>query len=99
VPKTHWAKENYFDAWVPELSPSPALVKRALAASTEAQLRAFRRSYRSEMAVPAAQHLLSTLATLSLRANLSVGCYCEDERRCHRAVLRELLAEHGARLV
>jgi uncharacterized protein YeaO (DUF488 family) len=98
VPRARWAKDNYYDAWLPELSPSPALVKRALAASSERELQAFRRRYRAEMKAPPAEHLLTALAALSKTADFSVGCYCADETRCHRAVLRELLLEHGARI-
>ena len=71
----------------------------ALAAETDADWAAFTRRYRKEMSTPAARHLLDLLVTLSHTTALSVGCYCEDETRCHRSVLRELLAEHGADLV
>jgi uncharacterized protein YeaO (DUF488 family) len=98
VPRARWAKDDYYDAWLPELSPSPALVKQALAARDERQLQAFRRRYRAEMKRPAAEHLLGMLAALSQSTSFSVGCYCEDENRCHRKVLRELLREHGARI-
>jgi uncharacterized protein YeaO (DUF488 family) len=47
---------------------------------------------------PEASRLLALLAALSRQTNLAVGCYCEDEARCHRSVLRELLAEHGAKI-
>ena len=85
--------------WFPNLSPSPELVKQALAASDEKGWAAFRRQFRREMNEPDRSRELDLLAALSHSSNLSVGCYCEDETRCHRSVLRELLVERGARVV
>ena len=100
VPKQEFAKRDFFDAWLPELSPSPALVAWAQKEEwTEARWREFGRRYRREMKVPQAQHLISALAALSQRNDFSVGCYCQDATRCHRAVLRELLLEAGATIV
>ena len=96
VPKTEFASGNWYDVWYPELSPAPETVKLAQHAQTDAQWEAFRRHYRSEMAVPAIARTLDVLAALSRHTNFSVGCYCEDENRCHRSVLRELLRQHGA---
>ncbi len=96
VRKEHYAKENWFDVWYPELAPSADLVKRARTAETDAQWNAFVKSYRAEMTVPAASRTLELLAVLSRDAAFSVGCYCENEARCHRSVLRQLLAERGA---
>ena len=96
VPREEFAARDFYDTWLPELSPSQELVSQALAAETDKEWRAFVRAYRKEMATPAARHLLELLAALSQRTDVSVGCYCEDESRCHRSVLRELLAEHGA---
>jgi uncharacterized protein YeaO (DUF488 family) len=98
VPKARYASENWYDVWLPELSPSESTVKLGLKAQTDAQWRAFARTYRSEMGAPAAARLLDLFAALSEEANFSVGCYCADESRCHRSVLRELLKERGARL-
>jgi uncharacterized protein YeaO (DUF488 family) len=84
--------------WYPALAPSDALVKQALAASTDAEWKAFVRKFRAEMKAPEAKHALELLAALSQRTDFSVGCYCESETRCHRSVLRELLVEHGAKL-
>ena len=98
--KEHYASQDYFDAWLPELSPSAPLVSFALSKPlTPARWNAYARRYRSEMRRPAAQHLLAALAALSRQTNFSVGCYCEDEHRCHRSLLRELLIEHGAQVV
>jgi len=99
VPKTAYARENWYDAWLPELAPSVAAVKMARAARTPRAWAAFARRYRREMAAPERARLLDVLAVLSRGTNFSVGCYCADESRCHRSVLRELLREHGARLV
>jgi len=98
VPKARFAKDDWYDLWLPDLSPSEALVKLAQRAESEADWKTFARKYRKEMASPAKARLLELLAALSQGANFSVGCYCEDEARCHRSVLRALLAERGALL-
>lgn len=98
VRKADHARQNWFDVWFPDLAPSPALVKRGQAANTPRDWAAFARRYRSEMAAPDKVRMLRLLAALSQKTNLSVGCYCEDEARCHRSLLREILAEHGAML-
>lgn len=99
VPKSAFASQNWYDVWFPNLAPSAETVKLAQAAGTPAQWAAFKRKYRSEMAVPDAARSLDLLASLSHHANFSVGCYCEHEDRCHRSVLRELLRERGATLL
>jgi len=96
VPKTEFASRDYYDSWLPELAPSADLVAFARSAETDAQWATFTRRYREEMASPSARHLLDLLAALS--HTTSLGCYCEDETRCHRSVLRDLLAERGAEL-
>jgi uncharacterized protein YeaO (DUF488 family) len=96
VPKREWASRDFYDVWLPEAAPSEALVKAAQSAGSDAGWRAFARRYRSEMSRPEKARLLDLLAALSRQTSFSVGCYCEDERRCHRSVLRELLAERGA---
>jgi uncharacterized protein YeaO (DUF488 family) len=98
VRKTDYAKHNYFDLWLPTLSPSAAAVHLALKARSEEAWQRFVRRYRREMSAPAPRTLLRLLAALSRRVDLSVGCYCEDETRCHRSILRELLRAQGARL-
>ena len=98
VPKTQYASRDFYDVWLPELSPSPALVNAALRERGARLERSFIRRYRAEMKRPAAARLLELLAALSRSADFSVGCYCEDEAGCHRSVLRVLLEEHGARM-
>jgi uncharacterized protein YeaO (DUF488 family) len=98
VPKEEFASRDFYDTWLPELAPSAELVSLALAAETDAQWATFTRRYRKEMSTPSARHLLDLVAALSQDSDVAVGCYCEDENRCHRSVLRELLAEHGAEL-
>ena len=99
VPKSEFASRGFYDVWVPDVAPSEALVAAARQAGREpAGWRTFVRRYRSEMKRPAASHILDLLAALSQVTDLSVGCYCADEGRCHRSVLRTLLAERGARL-
>jgi uncharacterized protein YeaO (DUF488 family) len=97
VKKSDYAAKNYYDAWMPELAPSAELVAYAYAEPWSlGRWAAYARRYRSEMKQPAAQHLIAMLASLSHQTNLSVGCYCENEYWCHRALLRELLVESGA---
>ncbi|MCT7374803.1 DUF488 domain-containing protein [Chelativorans salis] len=96
VRKERYAADDWFDVWYPELSPSPELVSKAQAAKTEREWTAFVKAFRAEMDAPAPRHTLDLLSALSRNADFSIGCYCEDEARCHRAVLRELLAERSA---
>lgn len=98
VPKARFAKDDWYDLWLPDLAPSEALVKQGLRARSAAEWSAFMRKYRREMAAPERARLLELLAALSRSANFAVGCYCEDESRCHRSVLRALLRERGAKL-
>jgi uncharacterized protein YeaO (DUF488 family) len=98
VPKSEYASRGFYDVWLPELSPSESLVKQALHATDERAWRAFAKRYRAEMKRPEAARLLMLLAGLSRQTNFSVGCYCADEARCHRSVLKALLREHGATL-
>ncbi|RZJ07974.1 MAG: DUF488 family protein [Rubrivivax sp.] len=99
VPKAEFAQRDYYDVWFPSLAPSLATVKLGLAAETDADWKAFTKKYRAEMAEPEAQHALALLATLSGQTNFSVGCYCDNEARCHRSLLRDLLADKGAALI
>ncbi|PRE42084.1 DUF488 domain-containing protein [Burkholderia multivorans] len=96
VPKAEFASRDYYDVWLPTLSPSAELVAQAQAAASDAEWRAFKRHFRAEMAHGDAAKVLDLLAALSATTAFSIGCYCEDENRCHRSVLRELLAERGA---
>ena len=98
VPKARFARDDWYDLWLPDLAPSEPLVKQALRAQSDADWRAFARKYRKEMAAPEKARLLELLAALSRTASFAVGCYCEDEARCHRSVLRALLRERGAKL-
>jgi len=98
VPKADFAKQNWYDVWLPDLAPSEALVKLAQRAQDEKDWNHFARQYRKEMASPGKARVLDLLSALSHHASFSVGCYCEDEARCHRSVLRKLLAERGALL-
>jgi len=97
VPKSKFASQDWYDVWFPNLAPSVETMKQAQAASTPAQWAAFAKRYRAEMARPDNARALELLAALSQQANFSVGCYCEDETRCHRSLLRALLKEKGAR--
>lgn len=96
VPKTEFATRDFYDVWLPNLAPSEALLKEGLAADDARSWSAFKRRFLAEMKPPDASRVLDLLAALSHRTNLSVGCYCADENRCHRSLLRELLAARGA---
>ena len=97
VPKKDFPKRDYYDTWLPELSPSAATVSAAMAGEwSEKKWKKFVATYIREMSTPAATHLLKTLAALSHQTNFSVGCYCEDEAHCHRSILRDLLMAEGA---
>jgi uncharacterized protein YeaO (DUF488 family) len=99
VRKADYAARDYYDVWLPELAPTAPLVSFALSKPfTPARWALYARRYRREMREPAARRLLALLAALSKRADFSVGCYCEDESRCHRSLLRGLLIEHGAKV-
>ena len=98
VPRAEFASRDFYDAWLPELAPSEELVAFGLKSTDAGTWRTFVRRYRAEMKRPAAARLLDLLAALSQDTALSVGCYCEDESRCHRSILRDLLREHGAHL-
>lgn len=102
VPKTEFAAQDWYDVWYPNLAPSVETMKQAQEAQkaeSPAQWNAFVRKFKAEMAEPDASRSLDLLAALSHGASLSVGCYCEEESRCHRSVLRSLLAERGAKIV
>lgn len=96
VPKARFAAQNWYDVWFPNLAPSVATMKLGLAAESAAEWSAFAKKYKAEMATPAARHELELLAALSHTSDFSVGCYCENEDRCHRSLLRQLLIDHGA---
>jgi uncharacterized protein YeaO (DUF488 family) len=99
VRRSAWAAGNWYDVWFPNLAPSMETLKRARQASTARDWNAFKRKYRAEMSTPENRHTLDVLAAFSHHTNFSVGCYCEDESRCHRSVLRELLVRRGAKVV
>jgi uncharacterized protein YeaO (DUF488 family) len=98
VPKSEFASGNWYDVWFPTLAPSAESVKLGLSASTPAQWARYVKRYKAEMGKPDARRALDLLAALSHTTNVSVGCYCEDESRCHRSILRQLLVERGARI-
>jgi uncharacterized protein YeaO (DUF488 family) len=98
VPKSEYASQNWYDVWLPNLAPTSDLMKQGRVAESEKDWLAFVKKYRAEMADPEKSRIIDLLAVLSHDANFSVGCYCENEARCHRSILRELLAERGANL-
>jgi uncharacterized protein YeaO (DUF488 family) len=98
VPKGKFAADDWYDVWFPNLAPSVETMKLGQGATTPADWARFTKKYRAEMAAPDAAHAVTLLATLSHTANFSVGCYCQDEQRCHRSVLKQLLIEQGAKV-
>ena len=99
VPKSAFASQDWYDVWFPELAPSPNTVKLGQAAETDKQWAVFARRYRTEMSAGPASRALDLLAALSHQTDFSVGCYCEQEERCHRSLLRSLLEERNAKLL
>jgi uncharacterized protein YeaO (DUF488 family) len=98
VRKECYASKDWFDVWYPDLAPSAKLMKQGKAAVTDAQWKGFVRAFKAEMAAPTASRTLDLLAALSHETVFSIGCYCENEERCHRSVLRQLLKDRGASL-
>jgi uncharacterized protein YeaO (DUF488 family) len=98
VPKTEFATRDFYDVWFPNLSPSEELLKQGHAADDAASWKAFERRFRAEMARPEPGRVLDLLAALSHQTSFALGCYCADEARCHRSILRELLVRRGASL-
>jgi uncharacterized protein YeaO (DUF488 family) len=96
VPKSEFAKRDFYDTWLPNLSPSAELMAQGQAAQDDRDWAAFKRKFHAEMKQPDASHLLDLLAAMSHQTSFSLGCYCDDENRCHRSVLRELLTARGA---
>ena len=98
VPKKDFASKNWYDVWLPNISPSAETMKLGKSVKSEKEWLAFEKKYRAEMAKPENDRILELLAALSHQTNFSVGCYCEDESRCHRSILRNLLKEKGAKV-
>jgi uncharacterized protein YeaO (DUF488 family) len=98
VPKADWARRDFFDVWLPILAPSEPLLRQAQAAQEAAGWKRFARRFEAEMKRPDPSRTLDLLAALSHSADFSVGCYCADATRCHRSLLREMLAERRAAL-
>lgn len=98
VPASQFASHDWYDVWYPDLSPTAALVKLGIAARSPTEWAAFVKRFKREMALPSPSRTLDLLAALSRSADFSIGCYCKDENRCHRSVLRELLLARGAKL-
>lgn len=98
VPKNEYASQNWYDVWLPNVAPTPELMKMGKAVESEKAWTAFARKYRAEMANPEKSRILDLLAAMSHHADMSIGCYCENEQRCHRSILQKLLAERGAKI-
>ena len=99
VPKEEFSSQNWYDIWFPNLAPSVETMKLGKSVATDKEWQAFEKKYRAEMATPENSRTLDLLAALSHQTNFSVGCYCENEARCHRSVLKKLLIEKGAEIV
>ncbi len=99
VPKAEYASRNLYDVWFPNLAPSEELLKEYFPISEEKQWRSFERRFLAEMKAPGPTRDLDLLAALSHETNISIGCYCEDESRCHRSILRSLLEKRDADVI
>jgi uncharacterized protein YeaO (DUF488 family) len=99
VPKSEFAKRDFYDTWLPNLAPSAPLMAEGQAAQTDKEWSAFKRKFNAEMKQPEASHLLDLLAAMSHQTSFALGCYCEDEHHCHRSELRKLLEQRGAEIV
>lgn len=98
VKKSEYASQNWYDVWLPNVAPTAELMRQGQTAESDKEWSRFVKKYRSEISSPDKSRILDLLAALSHTSNFSVGCYCENESRCHRSILRELLAERGAKL-
>jgi len=98
VKKNEYASQNWYDVWLPNIAPTSELMKLGQVAESDKEWSMFVKKYRTEMSKPEKNKILDLLAALSHSTNFSVGCYCENEARCHRSILRELLAERKAKL-
>ncbi|MEH0022656.1 MAG: DUF488 family protein [Desulfobacter sp.] len=96
VPKAEFTRRNYYDVWLPNVAPSPETMKLGRAAKTEKEWKVFEKKYRAELARPENLRIVELLAVVSGQTDFSVGCYCENEARCHRSILGQILAENGA---
>ena len=96
VAKAEFSSGNWYDVWYPNLAPSADTMKLGQAVETDAQWQAFEKKFRQEMKAPEQSRTIELLAALSQHANFSMGCYCENEQRCHRSILKHLLQEAGA---
>ena len=98
VRKSAYARDNWYDVWLPALAPSETLWRKTRVLHDKSQWKIFERRYRSELKQPEQSHLLDMLAALSHQTDFSIGCYCENEEQCHRSILRHVLGERGARI-
>lgn len=98
VPKAAFASQDWYDVWYPNLAPSPETMKLGQSVESNKDWALFSKKYRAEMSQPDASRSLDLLAALSHQANFALGCYCENQARCHRSLLRELLSERRARI-
>jgi uncharacterized protein YeaO (DUF488 family) len=96
VRKSQYASHDWFDVWLPNLAPSAALLREARVREDGTGWNTFSRRYKAELKKPEQSHILDLLAALSHCTNFSLGCYCADERRCHRSIIRRTLRERGA---
>lgn len=98
VRKEEYASRDIYDVWFPNLSPSEPLLKQAQAATDEQSWKLFKRRFLAELKESGPSKDLDLLAALSHQSDFSLGCYCEDESRCHRSVLKEVLLQRGAKI-
>jgi len=100
VSKERWVAEGYFDVWMPALAPSEKLVAELLkkqkgpAAAFEKALDRYERELLSHAD---SRQTVEFVAQVATRTPISIGCFCEDETRCHRSRLYKIIVEHAAK--
>lgn len=89
VRKADYHRLGYFDVWMPLLAPSAELV--AAFRAGDHSFRTFASRYRTAMRTAEARQVIRLLAATARGVPVRIGCFCEDEQRCHRSILRQLV--------
>ncbi len=94
VKKEDYAKHDYFDVWLPTVAPSRKLLNKVKKWNFDdkANQNKFFELYEKELATYTdARQSVLLLSEIAKRSPIAVGCYCEDEQRCHRSVLHKVI--------
>ena len=88
-------RKEFFDVWFPLLAPSAETLKagqKASAAPDDAKAwKRFADRYTKEMSAVAQSEAIRLLARVAAKTDLRIGCYCQNEARCHRSLLRAMI--------